>query len=168
MKEERMDSGELLLSCMKQKLILLTKTSDLTKQMEVHSMQTDIEMGDLADQRQVFLDRLKKCESVIASCNATLPEKQQKRQKKILHGDFPKEECSASETELLECAVKCRELLCNILTMDKQVRERLQNECSRLQNLLHNARKASSLAGKKAAALLQSQNPQHSTGTKMS
>lgn len=160
MKEEKMDSGELLLSCMKQKLILLTKVSNLTKQMEVCSRQTEIKMGDLAGQRQVFLDRLKKCESVIASCNTALPGEQQKRQKKILSGDFPKEECSASENELLGYAVKCRDLLRYILSMDKEVRERLQNECNRLQELLHNARKASSLARKKAAALLQSQNPQ--------
>lgn len=82
MKERKMDCGDLLLSCMEQKIILLTKTSDLTKQMEVRSKQEDIEMGDLAAQRQVFIDRLKKCESVIASCIDGLPEEQRERQKK--------------------------------------------------------------------------------------
>ena len=159
MKEQKMDCGDLLLSCMEQKIILLTKTSDLTKQMEVRSKQEDIEMGDLAAQRQVFIDRLKKCESVIGSCMDGLPEGQQKRQKKILSGDFPKGECSAAEAKLLGCGVKCRKILLDTLTMDKQVRERLQKECSRLQELLHTARKAS--PAQKNAAVRRMYRQQH-------
>lgn len=138
--EQKKAPSNMLVACLDQKLVLLTKISDITKQIEVQSCQKEIELGDLPDQRQIYIDRLKKCEQVITDSYQSMAEEQQVRRKKILSGDFPKEECTEEETELLEYAIKCRDILNKTLAMDVEARRLLQKECDRLQKLLHTAR----------------------------
>lgn len=135
-----MISNKMLAAYLDQKLVLLTKISDITKQLEVQSSQKDIQLGDLPEQRQVFIDRLKKCEQMIAESYQPMTGAPKERRKRILSGDFPKEECTAEETELLEYVHKCRNVLQKTLAMDQNARRLIQKECDRLQNLLHTAR----------------------------
>lgn len=135
-----MISEEMLEECLKQKLVLLTRISDITKQIEVQSSQDEIELGDLPDQRQVYIDRLKKCEQMICESYASLKGKEQERRKRILSGDFLKEECSVEEARLLNYSIECQNMLQKTLAMDREARKLLQKECDRLQTLLQTAR----------------------------
>lgn len=130
---------------LKQELILLTRIEDITKQIEVQTRQSEIQMGSLVDQRQLYLDRLKKCRQMIESVCAPLPPEQRERQKKILAGQFPQKECSPEEARLLELGAKCRMVLQRTLATDREARERLQRECSRTREQLLAYRKGAAV-----------------------
>lgn len=138
---------DLLPEYMAQELILLTKISDLTKQIEVQSRQNDSRLDGLAGQRQLYIDRLKKCRQMIDRACASLPPEQCERQKKILAGRLPAEECSAGEARLLELGAKCGAVLRETLSADREARERLQRECDRTRAQLAALRKGTA-AGK--------------------
>lgn len=138
--EKKTISGQTLAVCLEQKFILLTRISDITKQIEVQSRQDTMQLGDLPVRRQVYIDRLKKCGRMIAASCRALPERERERREKILSGDFPKEDCTPEETVLLKYAVQCRDVLQKTLKMDRDARGRIQKECDRLQQLLHAAR----------------------------
>ena len=139
--EKEKGPEDFLPQCMEQKLVLLTKISDVTKQIEVQSRQEEINLGDLADRRQVFIDRLKKCQNMIDAACRQLPPEQQERRKKILSGRFPEEECTPEEARLLKIGAKCGVVLQETLAMDREAHDRLQKECDRLQKLLHSSRR---------------------------
>lgn len=139
--EKKTVSNQTLAAYLDQKLILLTKISDLTKQIEVQSSQTDIQLGDLPEKRQIYIDRLKKCEQMIHESYQSMAGEQKERRKKILNGDFSKKDCTVEEAGLLACAIQCRSVLLRTLAMDRDARGLIQKECDRLQNLLHTARK---------------------------
>lgn len=136
MSEEKASPESMLHSCMDQKVILLTRISDLTKQVEVMSRQKAPDVGSLLNQRQVYLDRLKKCESILENSRCQLPLEMQGQVKLILSGKESAENCTADEAKLLLCGRKCRVLLRDILAMDAECKSRLQAERSRLQKLL--------------------------------
>ena len=138
---------DFLPDCMTQELVLLTKISDITKQIEVQSRQKEIHLDGLAENRQIYIDRLKKCRQMIeAACQPLLPE-QQERRKKILSGRFAKEKCTPEEAKLLELGAKCNSVLQEMLVTDREARERLQQECDRLQKLLHTSRRPAAKKG---------------------
>jgi hypothetical protein len=140
--EQKVSPESVLRKCMEQKLLLLTKIANLTKQMEVQSRQKEIEIGDLPEQRQIYIGRLKKCEAIIQNACCMLPVENQERSKAILSGKATQEGCTAEETEFLQCSIKCRGLLQNILSMDSICRKRLQKECDRLQKLMQSGHRA--------------------------
>ncbi len=141
MKEQKKTPEDFLPEYMKQELILLTKISDITKQIEVQSRQEEIHLDGLAEKRQIYLDRLKKCRQMIEAACLELPPEQLERRKKILSGKFPKEECTPEETKLLELGAKCTSVLNEIIAVDKEARERLQRECDRMQKQFYASRK---------------------------
>lgn len=126
---------------MKQELILLTKISDITKQIEVQSRQEEIHLDGLVEKRQAYIDRLEKCRQMIKAACVKLSPEQLERRKKILSGKFPKEECTPEETKLLELGAKCTVVLNQTIASDKEARERLQRECDRLQKQFYASRK---------------------------
>lgn len=134
---------------MNQGLVLLTKISDITKQIEVQSRQENMRLDGLAESRQVYIDRLKKCRKLIETACRQLPEEQRERRKKIISGRFPKEECTPEEVTLLELGKKTNALLRETLAVDKEARVRLQRECDRLQKLVHASRKPAAQNSKK-------------------
>lgn len=141
MTDKKKTPEDFLPECMKQELILLTKISDITKQIEVQSRQENMNFGGLAASRQVYIDRLKKCRDLIEKACRQLPEDQQERRKKIISGRFPKEECTPEEVTLLELGKKFNAVLRQTLALDKEARVRLQQECDRLQKMVHASRK---------------------------
>ncbi len=137
-----MDYHEQLLPCVRQQTVLLTRISDITAQIEVRSRQADIQLDDLPEQRQIFIDRLKKCNGLIAKTTAKLPETEQERLHKILRGTFSEENCRAEEQELLQCGIKNSNLLQNILAVDSEARGRISRECARLQKHLRSTNRS--------------------------
>lgn len=142
--EQKVSPESILRKCMEQKLLLLTKISNLTKQIEVQSRQKDIEIGNLPEQRQIYIGRLKKCEAIIHNTCCMLPVEKQERSRAILSGKAAQGSCTVEETEFLQYGVKCRGLLQDILSMDSICRKRLQKECDRLQKLLQSGHRVTS------------------------
>ncbi len=141
MTQKRKTPEDFFPECMEQELILLTKISDITKQIEVQSRQDNMNFDGLAESRQIYVDRLKKCRKLIETACRQLPEDQRERRKKIISGRFPKEECTSEEAKLLELGEKSDTVLRETLALDQEARGRLQRECDRLQKMVHTSRK---------------------------
>lgn len=131
-----MPEYEKLEACLKQKVVLLKKTMNITKQLEVQSKLPDIELNGLPQQRQIYIDRLKKCDALISNLINQLSAEQQVRMKKILSADFRKIDCESSELTLFEYGVQCRSLLRSITAMDTEILRRVSEERGRLQKLV--------------------------------
>lgn len=141
MTHEAENPKKLLPVYMAQKVILLTRILNLTREIEVRSRQSEIKMDDVIERRQLYLDRLAKCHQMIGKTCAALPAEQCERQKKILAGRLPTEECSPEETHLLQLGAQCGTLLQKTLATDREARERLQCECDRARRRIADIRK---------------------------
>lgn len=133
MTEKKKHPGRYLPECMEQKLILLNNILDLTKQIEVQSRQQMVDIGTLADQRQIYIDRLKKCNAMIGAACREFPPELCERMKGIAAGRRPEAECTEEEQKLYELAQKGNEVLQSTLALDREARNRLTAECSRIQ-----------------------------------
>jgi hypothetical protein len=131
--EKKKKPGRFLPECMEQRLILLNNILDLTKEIEVQSRQHMVNIGTLADKRQVYIDRLKKCNAMIEAACCEFPPEQCERMKKIVAGKLPQTECTKEEKKLCELAQKGNEVLQKTLALDGEARNRLEAECNRIQ-----------------------------------
>ena len=129
-----------------QRIVLLTAILNLTKQIEVQSSQENIQLGDLPEQRQVYVDRLKKCNQMIDTFQNKADEKGRVRLKQLFSGNADLEFCTGEERRLAGYAQKNRCLLDSILASDAEARRKIQNECDRLQKLMRSARHKSATA----------------------
>lgn len=127
--------------CLEQKEILLTKIFNLTKQLEARSRQPSIHYEDLPQQRQVYIDRLKKCEKLLSSCIAGLPKDEGSHVNKILAGDIPQCECAAEEQECCSCAAHIQSLLGSIVAMDNEILRNTKKERDKQQKRIKRLRK---------------------------
>ncbi len=131
-----------LLAFLRQELVLLTRISDLTKQIEVQSRQAEIRLEDLPERRQVYIDRLKKCRRAAARSLAELPAPQRARAEALLAGRAVGPALGGEERELLESAGSCRAVLRKTLASDVSARGKIRAECARLRSLVRAARSA--------------------------
>lgn len=132
---------ERLLALWDQRTVLLTSVLDLTKQIEAQSRQEDIQLGDLPEQRQVYIDRLKKCNRAIdASAGKANPE-DRARLKRILAANPDLTSCTQEERRLAAYARESRRLLDSILASDTEARRKIRLECDRLRKLARSSRK---------------------------
>ena len=115
-----------------QRIVLLTAILNLTKQIEVQSSQKDIRLGDLPEQRGVYIGRLKKCNRMIDACRGKTDEKELARLTQVLAGKADAAGCTEEELRLADDAQKSRSLLDSILSSDTEARRKIRNECDRL------------------------------------
>lgn len=148
MTENKKRPGRYFPECMEQRLILLNNILDLTKQIEVQSRQQMVDIGTLADQRQIYLDRLKKCNAMIDAACREFPPELCERMKEIAAGKLPDAECTAEEKKLCELAQKGKEALQSTIVLDREARNRLRAECSHVQSRLRELREKDSLLKK--------------------
>ncbi len=146
-----MDYGRLLMFW-DQRIVLLTAILNLTKQMEAQSSQKDIQLGDLPEQRQVYIDRLKKCNRMIDVCQNKAKEDELARLEQLLSGKGGVEPRTPEERRLADYAQKSRCLLDSILASDVEAQRKIRIECDRLQKLMRSARQ-------KAGGTANLQNP---------
>jgi hypothetical protein len=138
---------EKLVFALEQKVLLLKKISDLTKQIEVRSKQKEIRLEDLPAQRQVLLDRVEKCNRMIDGCVEALPEESRGAMKRILEGKADPGECGPDDSAVLQYSLKCRSLLRTILAENSVAVGRISEERNRLQKLLGGLREHGNAAG---------------------
>ena len=131
--------GELR-ACLDQKEVLLTRIKDFSRRIEVRCGLPDPSPAGLITERQVYLDRLKKCEARVSALLGRLPAGERDRGEQILSGRLPREECSASERDLLESGIRCRSLLREISASDSESLKQIKKERDRLQKLAGGSR----------------------------
>ena len=127
--------------CFEQKKILLVKIMNLTKQLEARSKQPNIHFEDLPQQRQIYIDRIKKCEKLLSTYINELPDDQSNRMKNIMSGNVPKCECEADEQEYFECGAKIRFMLGSIVAMDNEILQNTKKERDKQQRKIKHLRK---------------------------
>lgn len=130
-----------ILTCLEQKVILLTEILNLTKQIEVRSKENDIELDNFLDQRGIYIVRVNKCDDLILSLSKSLPLEQQARLQQILHAEYSEKECSKEELPLLKLSKECTELLQRAAVLDKSARDAIQEQCNELREKINTTRK---------------------------
>lgn len=132
---------EELLACLNQKHVLLTRLLNLSRQIEVQcNRETPADPSAFIHQREVYLDRLKKCADRIAHLLAILPPEDRKRMESVLSSHLPKNQCSAEEAGVMEQEAECRSLLREISASDAESKRQMKKECDRLQKLINDSR----------------------------
>ena len=130
-----------LLMLWDQRIVLLTAVLNLTKQIEVQSRQEEIQLSDLPEQRQVYVDRLKKCNQMIDACQAKAAGEESARLKLLLSGKEDAQTYTEEERRLACYARESRSLLDSILALDTEARKKIRDDCDRLQNQLRSVRR---------------------------
>ncbi|QAT50669.1 hypothetical protein EQM14_13360 [Caproiciproducens sp. NJN-50] len=133
--------SEELQACLDQKQVLLTRLLNLSRQIETQcSREKPEDPSALIRQRQVYIDRLKKCADRIGLLLAKLPHEERERTDSILSARLPKAQCSAGEASAMEREAQCRSLLRELSASDAESRRQMKKECDRLQKLVNNSR----------------------------
>lgn len=132
-----------LLECLKQKVILLTCISDLSRQIEKQCSLPNpgIEIAGLLQRRQIYIDRLKRCNSLIKKLLDDLSPDEQPRIRSAMSPGFQKEGCSETELELYNLEARCRSLLSHISSMDSESISRVQKERDHLKKMMDRSRR---------------------------
>jgi hypothetical protein len=135
------DYMEQLILCLEQKIILLTKILNITKQIEVRSAQPEIELEDFLEQRGVFIERLNKCNTLINSIISELPSAQKSRTKMLLNLQASESDCNSDEQKILKLSKKCSELIKRITDLDTVAHQRIKKERDELMEKINELRK---------------------------
>ncbi|MFU0831589.1 MAG: hypothetical protein ACFWUC_01400 [Oscillospiraceae bacterium] len=130
-----------LRTCIEQKQVLLTKILNLSRQIKNQCNQPEqMNPSFLIEQRQIYLNRLKKCVDRIGLLVGKLPPQEQNRINTILSAPSPKPICTPEESELWDLEVKSRSLLQEICSCDEESKKKMKEECERLRKLVNDSR----------------------------
>jgi len=127
--------------CLEQKVILLTKVLDLTKQIQVRSKQSDIELDDFLEQRASYMKRVHKCNDLISSITEQIPPNEQKRFNQVLNSEIPEKECNDDELLVLDLTKKSTQLLQRTAFLDKSAYEAIKAQYNSVRDKLNQLRK---------------------------
>lgn len=130
-----------LSACLEQEEVLLTRIRDISVQMETQCSLPNPAPGELVQQRQVYLDRLKKCGDRVTALLGKLDPCERERLSAVLSSGVNREECSTQEAPLLERGAKCRSLLRETVALDRESLKQIKKECDRLQKLVNESRR---------------------------
>lgn len=130
-----------ILTCLEQKVILLTEILNLTKQIEVRSKEPDIELDNFLEQRGAYIVRVNKCDNLISRLSKELPAEQKNRLQQILHAELSQKECNDEELLLLNLSKDCTSLLQRAAVLDKSARDAIQEQCNELREKINQTRK---------------------------
>lgn len=115
-----------IITCLEQKQIILTKVLNFTKQIEVRCKQPDVRMDDLLETRGIFLERMTKCNRLIATLTEEMPKESQKRLRMLLEGNGKPDNETEQEKQIEKLATECRSLVQRASMLDNGARELLQ------------------------------------------
>lgn len=136
-----MTAMEELQVCVHQKQIFLTRLADLSQQVETQCCRPEpSDPSPLLRQRQVYLDRLKKCTDRISALLRKLSPEEHGRMDAVFSANLPKSQCSPVEMEIMEKERECRSLLSEISASDAESARQMKRECDRLQKLVNDSR----------------------------
>ncbi len=114
-----------VINCLEQKVILLTNILNLTKQIEVRCSEPEVNLENLLEQREGFMQRCGKCDDLIRSLIAQLPADQQKTAQQIILNQTI-QNCGADEQKALELVRENESLLQRAALIDRAANEALK------------------------------------------
>ena len=130
-----------IIACLEQKVILMTKVLDLTKQIQVRSKQPDIDLEDFLNQRASYMKRVQKCSDLISSLTKQLSPEQQKRMMQILNSTVSEEDCDGEELTILTLTQNISALFQRTASLDKSAYEAIKNQYNLVREKLNQLRK---------------------------
>lgn len=131
-------NNEQIIICLEQKVILLTKIMDLTKQIEVRCRQQEIRLDTFLEQRAVYMQRVDKCDALLRNLLETLEEDERQKLKAAL--DDPAH-VEAGGDRALSLIRECNTLVHQAIAIDLSARELLQAQYASMREKLNAARK---------------------------
>lgn len=128
------------LTCLEQKVIILTQILNLTKQIDVRSNEPDIDLDDFLEQRGAYIVRVNKCDQLIHNLSKELTVEDQGRLEQLLLGELSEADCSEDELPLLRLSKDCSSLLERAAVIDKSARDAIQKQCDELRKKINDSR----------------------------
>lgn len=132
-----------IISCLEQKVILMTKILDITKQIEVRCKQSRITLDDFLDKRRDYMNRVNKCNHLISTLLAELSEEEQKRLKKLMSGAESLQDKTEEEQQIEELAAKSRTIVQKAASIDRSANELLKKRYIEVRGKINESRKKS-------------------------
>ena len=131
---------EELLACLDQMEVLLTRVKDLARRIEIQSGAGSTAPNDLLGARQVYIDRLKKCENRVSALLSRLPEGERRQMKTVLFSGSLPDGASPEETALSGYGARCRSLQREIRACDFESIKQIKKERDLLQKRINDSR----------------------------
>jgi hypothetical protein len=130
-----------IITCLEQKVILLTKVLDLTKQIQVRSRQPEIDLENFLEQRGSFMKRVQKCTDLVSSLTKQMPLEQQERLTRLFHFAVTEEGCNEEELLILTLSQKCAALLQQTASLDRSAYNAIKKQSDDAREKLSQLRK---------------------------
>ncbi len=134
--------------CLEQKSILLTQILNLTKQIEVRSNEPEIKLEHFLDQRSGLMQRVDKCNHLIAFQLSQLPEEEQVRVCSVLDLTAKESDCTEEEKAALKLVKKCDSLYRRAAALNQSANNALKRQYETVKGKikeLHSAGKSQSM-----------------------
>ena len=133
-------NNEQLRDCLEQKALLLTRILDVTKQIESRCGESEIRLDDLLEQRGAYMDRVDKCDSLIARLTDGLPaDERQALQNALGHP----EQIAETADPALDLIRKCHHLTRQAISLDHSARRLLERRYEDVRESLNASRRES-------------------------
>ncbi|HEX3037504.1 MAG TPA: hypothetical protein VHO94_00735 [Oscillospiraceae bacterium] len=132
---------EQIVLCIQQKLVLMTNILNLSKQIEVRCSQPEIELGNLLQDRKVYMDRFDKCSTLLSKLTAELPSEEKEHMEQLLGGKAEPEDCSGEELSILKSVRKFNDYLQQAIALDKNATKHMKKQCDELRVTINKQRK---------------------------
>jgi hypothetical protein len=130
-----------MITCLEQKVILLTKVLDLTKQIQVRCKQPEIELDDFLEQRVPYMKRVQKCNDLISALTKQMPLEKQNRMTQLLNAEIIEKDCEEEELLILILSKNCRTIMSRIASLDKSANELIKKQYGAVREKLAELRK---------------------------
>jgi hypothetical protein len=131
--------SEAIMTCLEQKVILMTHILDITKQIEVRCSEPEVNLEHLLDQRKNLMQRVNKCDNLIHNLTEQLPAEQQKRVLDLLNRTA--DNCDDEEQKALELIQRCNSLFQRAGSLDRSANEAIKRQYDDAKDHLRQLRK---------------------------
>lgn len=112
-----------ILECLEQKKILMEQILNLTKQMEVQSLQESMNLSPLLEQRALLMQRVDKCNQLINTKLDEHTSSEQERLRAVLARQLPEESCTPDERSMMSLTAEITRLFNRAASLNRSTTE---------------------------------------------
>lgn len=131
--------SEEIMTCLEQKVILMTQILNITKQIEVRCNEPEVNLEHLLDLRGSLMQRAEKCDNLIFSLTDQLPPEQEDRVKSILN--LTAKDLSENEQKASKLVGDANSLYQQAAALDQSANEAMQRQYDETKSKLRELRK---------------------------
>lgn len=128
-------------ACLEQKVILLTKIMDLTKQIEIRCMEPDIQLDHFMDDRESFMKRVDKCDVMIRNQIQLLSDEEQAKTNQILSLAVSEADLSEEELKAFQLQQKCNLLFQRAASLNRSAMQAMESQYDEVKKKIKQLRK---------------------------